>query len=199
MISQSGRRSGAVPRITAHTARPITGIRSRSTGNFRFAITLERMAVIRIAATISAGTQSMRRSRGGSSRSARNDAAGSPVECRRSRAGPRRRRTPRARSAGSRRRSTSWSSWCRRPRCRSRRHWTRRRSRRDSRCGPCRWNTCRAIVPPISAAAILSRKLEMTTMTTSSAKAPSSRRAGTRASRRERGSARNAATAVRNP
>ncbi len=52
MISQSGRRSGAVARITIHTASPITGTTSSRAGNFRLAMTFARIAMIRIAATM---------------------------------------------------------------------------------------------------------------------------------------------------
>ena len=52
MIAQSGRRSGAVARITIHTARPITGTTSSIAGNFRFAVTLATIAMTRISATI---------------------------------------------------------------------------------------------------------------------------------------------------
>ena len=51
MISQSGRRSGAVAMITIQTARPITGTASSTAGNFRLAMTLALMAMTRIAAT----------------------------------------------------------------------------------------------------------------------------------------------------
>ena len=52
MTDQSGWRSGAAARITTHTARPITGMRSSSAGNRRLAMTLARIAATRIAATI---------------------------------------------------------------------------------------------------------------------------------------------------
>src|SRR5688500_10004426 len=51
MIAQSGRRIGAVARMTAQTASPITGTTSSSAGNLRLAVTLARMAMIRIEAT----------------------------------------------------------------------------------------------------------------------------------------------------
>ena len=45
MIFQSGWRSGAVARMTTHTASPITGTTSSSAGNFRLAVTLAPMAI----------------------------------------------------------------------------------------------------------------------------------------------------------
>src|SRR5215208_439500 len=52
ITDQSGRLKAAVRRMTAQTARPSTGIVSRSAGNFRFAVMLEASAARRIAATI---------------------------------------------------------------------------------------------------------------------------------------------------
>lgn len=57
--SQSGRRSGAVIRITAQTVRPSTGAWSSSAGNFMFAVTLAARAAIRIAATMPTRTHSI--------------------------------------------------------------------------------------------------------------------------------------------
>src|SRR3954451_20637368 len=50
--AQSGRRSGAVARMTVHTAMPINGNASSTAGNVMFAITLTATAQIRMAATM---------------------------------------------------------------------------------------------------------------------------------------------------
>ena len=66
MIFQSGRRSGAVARMTIQTASPITGTTSSTAGNFRLAVTLAGIAMTRIAATMPTKVQSMCRPRGAS-------------------------------------------------------------------------------------------------------------------------------------
>jgi hypothetical protein len=68
MISQSGRRSAAVARITTHTASPITGTTSSTAGNFRLATTLDVIAMIRIAATMPTWVHSIVSPRGASFR-----------------------------------------------------------------------------------------------------------------------------------
>src|SRR3954452_16021148 len=56
ITDQSGRLSAAVRRMTAHTARPSTGMVSIRAGNFRFAVTLATSAATRIAATMKTRT-----------------------------------------------------------------------------------------------------------------------------------------------
>ena len=60
MTLQSGRRHGAVASSATHTAMPMTGTRSNSSRKRRLAITLARMATIRIANTIATRDQSTR-------------------------------------------------------------------------------------------------------------------------------------------
>ena len=71
-----------------------------------------------------------------------------------------------------RRRSTSSWSWCRRPRCPSRRRSTRRTmaARKPMCTRP--WYSTAAMLPPIIAAAMLSRKLDSTKTSTSMTKPP---------------------------
>src|SRR3954469_18339687 len=52
ITDQSGDLNPAVSRIIAQTASPMTGIVSRTAGNFRFAITLAASAATRMAATM---------------------------------------------------------------------------------------------------------------------------------------------------
>ena len=66
ITSQSGRRSGAVARMTTQTASPITGMTSSSAGNFRLAMTFARIATTRIAATMNTRVQSTCKLRGAS-------------------------------------------------------------------------------------------------------------------------------------
>ena len=60
MISQSGRRNGAVTTMTIQTAMPRIGV-INTAGNFKFAVTFAVIAVTRIAATISALGQKLPR------------------------------------------------------------------------------------------------------------------------------------------
>src|ERR1700688_1925960 len=65
---QSGRRAPAVTRIAAHTAAPITGKRSSTSGYLRLATTFATIATTRMKATIATRAQSTRTPGGGSLR-----------------------------------------------------------------------------------------------------------------------------------